>query len=364
MITPTLAGLRSTQGLLVSVYLNHPPGPSSALLSDLLKPLRARADELGRPAAKALRSTCDRIHDLSARIDADPAPAVAVFASEDVFEYLPLQQRVWDHASVGPHPYLRPLRALPRPLHAAVLVAERRRAFLYELHDDDIAPLAETLTADVGKANYGGFQGYEEHRVRGHAGEETARMLREATERLLARHQEEPFEMLAVGGHQEALDELTAHLHPYLQAVPMERFVIDPHTMTPPIIRERVKGLVDRIRADEEQRLVERTLAAVESETGAATGTAAVLTAANARAVDLLVVSGRFDKSGVVCDGCGWLGRSAELCPVCGRTVFRVDDVVGEAMEAVVAAGGTATQVSLASPLDRFGVASILRFPI
>ncbi len=365
-VPSTIAELHSPAGTLVSVYLGRPAGSSSALLSDLLKPIRAAADERERSVTKAIKASCDRIHDLAPRIDAEPSPAVAVFASEPdgIFEYLPLQADVWDVAMVGPRPYLRPLRAIPRLLHVGVVVADRERAFVFESDDGQMESLGEPIEADRGKDNYGGFSGYEEHRVRGRAEEETARMLQEAAGLLFDRHRAKPFDMLALGGHADTLDELVPHLHAYLRELPMHRFVVDLRTMTPPILRRHVEDGVAAWRQEQEERAVERVLARLGSGDGAVAGTSAVLKAANARAVETLVVSGRFERSGVLCDACGWLGRTGDTCPVCGSGLFDVDDVIGSAIEAVLDAGGEVWQVSVASPLDSHGVAAALRFPI
>ena len=89
-----------------------------------------------------------------------------------------------------------------------------------------------------------------------------------------------------------------------------------------------------------------------------------VLEAANTQAIDTLVVAGPFSRPGVLCDGCGYLARDGEICPICERILFPVDDVVGSVMEAAVAAGGTVSQISVATPLDRHGVGALTRFPV
>jgi peptide chain release factor subunit 1 len=89
-----------------------------------------------------------------------------------------------------------------------------------------------------------------------------------------------------------------------------------------------------------------------------------VIDAANVQAIETLVVAGAFERPGVICDSCGHLMRSGDSCPVCGEATFPVDDIVGAVMEAVVAAGGTVSQISVASPLDRSGVGATTRFPV
>ena len=65
-----------------------------------------------------------------------------------------------------------------------------------------------------------------------------------------------------------------------------------------------------------------------------------------------------------MCSNCGSLGRTGTTCPVCGNTMFGVDDVVAAAMDATVAAGGRVFQISVASPLDVDGVGALTRFAV
>ena len=72
-------------------------------------------------------------------------------------------------------------------------------------------------------------------------------------------------------------------------------------------------------------------------------GLAQVLSACNAQAVDTLVIAGNSSArapSATPVDS----ARSGSRCPVCGSTMFQVDDIVAAAMEATVAAGGGPTK--------------------
>ncbi|MGH8947571.1 MAG: hypothetical protein ACRDXF_01840, partial [Acidimicrobiia bacterium] len=92
-------------------------------------------------------------------------------------------------------------------------------------------------------------------------------------------------------------------------------------------------------------------------------GLAPVLSACNAQAIDSLVVAGEFARPGSICNSCGFLARSGNQCPVCGSTMFSVDDIVAAAMEATVAAGGRTHQLVVSSSLDAHGVGALIRFP-
>ncbi len=361
MIDP-IAKLHSPTGSLVSVYVSRRPPATRAALVDMLKPMRN--SHLARPIDKSIRADAERIVELAGRIEADTAPAAAVFAShcDGIFEYLPLTGHVDDIAAVGPRPHLRPLRAQPRPMRVGVLVADSSRARTYLMTGGGFHELGEEMTADRGKDNYGGFAGYEEQRNRSRADEISTHLWRDAGRRLFEAHQDQPLEMLAVGGHEEAFDAMACQLHAYLQDLPQGRIVLDPHTLTRSELIEMVGEEMQLERTRRQEELLGRVLAEVARGGEAVSGLADVLGACNAHAVGHLVVAGPYAKPGVICDACGWLSRTGAECPVCGSETFEIDDVVSAAMDATVEAGGKVDIVSVASPLDASGVGALLRF--
>lgn len=363
MIDP-IAKLHSPSGALISVYVSRRPQATRAALVDLVKPLRN--SHRPRSVEKSIRADGDRIVDLAGRIETDGAPAAAIFASraEGIFEYLPLTAPVDDVAMVGPRPHLRPLRAQPRPMRVGVLVADSGRARTYLMSGGGFHELGEELTADRGKDNYGGFAGYEEQRIRSRADEVSTHLWREAGRRLLDAHQDQPLEMVVIGGHEEAFDAMAGQLHTYLQALPQGRMVVDPHTLTRAELIAMVDREVDAQRTLREEETLARLLGEVGRRGEAVVGLSEVLMAANAHAVDHLVVAGPYSKPGVICDSCGWLSRTGTECPVCGAGTFEIGDVVSAAMDATIEAGGRVDIVSVASPLDASGVGAILRFRV
>lgn len=363
-MTDPISKLHSPTGTLLSVYVNRRPPATRAALVDLVRSLpSAPAD---RTAEKALKVDIARVVDLAGRIDSEASPAVAVFAShaDGIFEYLALTHPVDETAAIGPRPLMRPLRARPRPYRAGVVVADTTTARTHLSTGGGFHEIGDELTVDHGKDNYGGFGGYEEHRTRARADELSAKLWRQAGRRLLEAHQDQPLDLIVVGGHEEMLDAIAAQFHAYLQALPSGQVVMDPRSLTDLDLASAVAVEVDRQRGRRAQALLDRLLAEVDRDGDAVTGLAPVLAACNVRAVDHLLVSGPYCKPGVVCDSCGWLGRTGSECPVCATLVFAVADVVSAAMDATVEAGGRVDIVDIASRLDADGVGALLRFPL
>lgn len=361
-----IAGMRSPTGALLSVYVDRPmPGGSAALLSDLLKPIREQADSGDRTVQKSVRADIDRIHALADRFETDAAPAHAVFASEvdGIYSVQALTHPVTDVAALGPRPYLRPLRAAARAWTAGVLVADRARARVLVVSGDAVDELAD-LGADIGKANYGGFSGYDEHVVRGRADEASSRMWRDAGQVLLERGQERPLDFIAIGGHGETIDEIGRTLHPYLDRLQRVSFIAGPASLSVPVLRREMSQHADRIRRERHAGLASRVVDTASSGGLAVLGLSPTLAACNAQAVDTMVVAGDFALPGALCNNCGFLARSGDTCPVCGSRMFDVDDVVGAAMDAAVSGGARVHQLVVASPIDQHGIGALTRFPV
>lgn len=362
-----IAELRSREGSLISVYAGRPsPGGFGALLSELVKPIRERSDGFDRRVQKSVRSDTERIHHLADQLEIDSAPGYAIFASDldDTFVLEPLGHPAPNVSTIGPRPYMRPLRATPRALRSAILVADSTIARTFAGVEGMVEEVHAPMGAVVGKRDYGGFSGYDEHTVRSRADEVTSKLWREAGERLLERHVERPFDYLAIGGHEAMFDEIARHLHPYLARLQRETFITNPQSVNIPGLRADIDDMDRRVRRQRQSALAGRVCDTAWSGGNAVLGLSDVIAAVNAQAIDTLVVAGPFSRSGAICNSCGHLKRSGSECPVCGSVMFVVDDIVGAVMDATVASRGKVFQIKVASPLDRDGVGALTRFPV
>lgn len=362
-----IADLRSHGGSLISLYAARPsPGGFGALLSDLTKPIRARSASMDRPVQKSVRADSERIIALADQLEFDSAPGYAIFASDadDIFVIEPLGYPVPNVSTIGPRPYMRPLRAAPRTLRSGILVADNTLARTFTAMEGIVDELQVPIGADIGNRSWGGFSGYEEHTVRSRAEEVSTKLWREAGERLLESHMAKSFDYLAIGSQEETVEEIARTLHPYLARLPRASFNVNPQVIGLPGLRAEVVAMDKEMRKYRQSALAGRVCDTAWSGGNALLGLQEAIDAANAQAIDTLVVAGPFSRSGAICDVCGHLVRDGQECPVCGAHLFHVDDIVGAVMESVVGAGGMISQISVATPLDRHGVGALTRFPV
>ena len=354
----------------LSVYLNRVGTPrdrtsTGARLTELLRPVREAVEHggLSHDAAMSLRADVKTVQSLADRIDADPASA-AVFLCNgaDWYEYVSVNRPVWDVARIGNRAYLRPLRAAEAEVRSAAVIFDPRRSVVFVKHGDEFREYGEVVEEAVRKSNYGGFAGYEERGVRSHADAVVQRQFKETAELVFRLFQTEGFDFLFIGGHQESIDEGSKLLHPYVKAHVGGSFVIDTHTMTPALVKEQLIGLEGVAVAEHEVARIQELLDTAGAGGPAVLGIAEVLAAANAKAIDRLIVSGSFTKAGAVCESCGWLSRNGTSCPVCGSVTRPTDDLVDEIIEATIGESGEVLQVSVASALDQKAIGALLRF--
>ena len=362
-----IANLRSASGSLISVFIDRPsPGGFGALLSDLVRPLRNQAEGLGRAVEKSVRTDSGRIHDLADRLELEAAPAYAIFASEldSIFILEPLTYSIQSVSTLGPRPYMRPLRAAPRGLRAGVIVADRAEAKTFVSFAGIVDEVGVPLAVAIRKANYGGFSGYDEHTVRGHADEVSHRVWKEAGLRMLEEHQRRAFDYLAIGSHEETAEEIARSLHPYLARLHRTSFIASPVGIAPRDLRAEMSLLDVEVRHQRQEALAGRVCDTAWSGGNGVVGLGATLEAVNSQAVETLVVAGPYSRDGSVCNECGHLSRNETICRVCNSAMFSVDDVVGAVMDATVASGGSVFQIDVASPLDTGGIGALTRFPV
>jgi hypothetical protein len=360
----SIAGLRSPEGSLISLYVDQGPG-LSARVTDLLKPIRERSEQGPRNQMLSVRADAERLSSLTVKMARDPAAGFAVFAAggDGILEVVPLSKGVGDVAVLGIHPYVRPLRVMRAPLHGVAVVMERSMVDIYELVDDGLVG-PQRMESDQGKRNWGGFRGFDEVNVRQHAEEEVGHMLKAAAEWMFRRHQEASFDFVALGGHHSTFEAMVPHLHPYLAQLPRHTFVVDPNTLTSAEVLANLRNGAEASHHRHDEELVGSLIEAPHRGAAAALGTPSVLAGVNLKAVEHLVISGPFAKPGVECLSCGWLARSGDRCSSCQQPLVEVDDVFGPAIERVLEASGQVTQVLTASPLDTYGAGALLRFPI
>jgi peptide chain release factor subunit 1 len=369
-----LLRFRSLDAPVVSLYVAVPVDPGEvrgapAALHTLVKPLRelAESDELSHAARESLRADAAKILELVPRALQQQGKAMGVFACsrENFYEEVALPRQVRDRVVVDATPYVRPLLAVLDESHRyCVVVVDRERAWVHAFDGGQLEDVTKEAGRVLRKPDYGGWHGLDEYRVRNKAEEWARRHFRETAEAVERQVQRTGAEFLIVGGHEETIPNFLPFLPHDLQGRVAGTFVIDPHTLTPARVGEQAQRVVDEYERREEQELVARALERVAMGGLGAAGLEWCLAAADAKAIQLLLIHDEQEVPGRVCDNCGWLGLEGEDCPVCGAPTRKTPDVIDEMAAAVVDASGSVEHVYADTPLAQHVVAALLRFPV
>lgn len=358
----------------LSVYVNLQPGPVSlrnlpARIKDLLAQVEASSESLSRSERLSIR---EDVHALSrdiGRFGPDLGHGVAVFRSSGagIDEQFALPGPVRDRAIVESAPYLRPLEAMIEHYQRyCVAVVGRRFGSIFRFSMDQLDTWEEMRDEEIRKANYGGFSGYEEQRVRARADEMAARHYRHVAGRLAElKRSDGGFDLLMVGGSDSHVAGLLEALSPDVADLSAGTFTIDPGTMTPSTVLEHARRVAAEWEVQEESRLVADLFDAAASGGTAVLGLDQACEAVNRRAVEVLYVQAGQITPGSVCADCERVTcETGTVCSACGGSLRGVPDVVDHLSESVRGAGGRVRHILNEGPLAEVEAGASLRYAV
>ena len=330
-----LAARRATAAPVTSCYLDvdgrrHVRHQDVIRALDLLlRPARAKAN--GDPS---LCGDLQRIDDhVRGGFPRSNVRGLAMFSctAEGLWRVFALPVGVRNQLVVNHSPAVRQLETvLDEYERFGVLLADRQRArmLVFELGElvessERFEPLPRGDDDD---------RSYTKDHARDHVAAHAAQHLRHAASVAFSVFQERSFHRLIIGAPDEIATELESLLHPYLRDRLEARCAVGVGASD-----DQIRAAAHEVEAAVERRKESELVARVRAEAGAGrkgvTGLDATLRALGERRVDTLAVSAGFESPGWRCVACAQLTRVGRNCPVCGRRMERVDDVVEEAVD-------------------------------
>jgi len=395
-----LLHFRSREALVLSLYVTFRQEQGlrgiKARLHSILKPIHELADshELSHAARLSLRADLERIHEIAEPLDLawkgeqkelderskrgrqEALPekrrallgrTVAIFACHHagLYEQCELRQPVPDQVELDATPYLRPLLAVMDKAHDAVVaIIDIKNAWLFTYTGSELREAEKLHEALLDKRNRAAWHGLEERGMLNREQTLERKHLKETAERVEDLMLQSGAAVVVVGGHQETNPEFVALLSKSMRSKVAGQFVVDTSTMTPVVIRDQTRKILEAYEQDEELHLVAEVLERVTAGALGAAGLQWCLLAVNEKAVDLLLVQDEVRRPGRACDNCGWLGLAEVECPVCANPTREAADILDEMEAAVIVAGGRVKNVRRGTALDQHTVAARLRFPV
>jgi peptide subunit release factor 1 (eRF1) len=371
-VVEDLKGFVSPDVPVVSVYWSVPADlgqlrGAAAKLRDLARPVRERADveDLSHAARISLRADADRILDLEQLAPRLHGRTLALFRchAQGFEEAVVMTGRVGDRVELDATPYVRPILAMLDEAHRyAVAIVDREHGQLFAF---ELGVLQARERVDGRALRMPNFApGDKEYGVHHKAQELAKRHYRAVADELNRVLEESGLELAVVGGHEDTVSAFLEELPKDLRQKVVGAFVIDPHTMTPASARDAAQRAVDAYERQEEEQLVAKAFERVAAGGFGAVGLEWCLLATDERGVDVLLVQADATSPGRVCDRCGWLGLSEEVCPVDGSRTRETNDIIDEMAALVIGSSGRVEHVFADTPLRDHLVAALLRFPV
>jgi peptide chain release factor subunit 1 len=355
-----LAALQSDAGIL-SVYLNIAPrfGADPSYLATAFKSNLSWAQRQIQDADQL--AVLDREKDRIVQFLEDSAPSgrgVAIFSCQpaEVWEVVPLNVMVPNSISVDTTTTTTLLtRVLDEYPCFAVAIVHRDQAQIY-LSEQRTVEEATGITSDVpGQHKQGGWsQARFERRIELKVTEH----LKQVVDALEAVAADFPFTHLAVGGGEEAVNELIGLLPTDLSQKVIGTFPVDVKHETETEILDRARAVRIEAERQAEDELIEQIVNAAKSGGQGALGVEATLAAALEGRIHILALAEDVSREGAACRSCDYFAATPfASCPLCGEEAEQTDvidravekafldgariaTVFGEAKERLAAAGG------------------------
>jgi peptide chain release factor subunit 1 len=368
-----LAAFRAENGCAISMYLDLDPSDSptpdvvqtrvNALLDEAIKSEIARRPELTHEQRQGLRDDVARLSEFfDSDFSRDGSHGYAVYCAglDNVWQPLPLSERVPDRLKVGRRFYLAPLVPLiGRGDGVLVAFVGRERGDLYRLRGGRLEEIARETDETPGRHDQGGwsqarFQRHIEKLVQDHLKD-----VAETLDRLL-RQLRRP--RVVVVASEETRAELEEELTHEVREAIIGWASADARA-TPAQLLGTVEPLLERWRVEQETSAVERWREAAGRNGRAASGWAQTLEAASDGRVELLLFEDGADRPAWECPACGRVAAEPGNCPLDGTRMEENRDGIDLAVHQTLAHGGTVWALRQRQDLEPVeGIGAVLRY--
>lgn len=367
-----LANFKSPQGCAVTFYyqpatpLNKSHREEAILVKDLIRTALRDAEQHGKNGCA--RADLEKIGDMVDPLHGSSGKAKAIFAcSQQQFwrEFDIPAQLLKPKVAISQRFHLKPLAAvLDGEQRACVLLADRTKARVFELTNDEIAEKEDFVNELTRRGKSAGYAGYD-------AGHAERKVMNEAAQhfKLVADRIEQYFER---GSCDRFLigcrDDVWAEIEPHLQSMARQhlagRFRIDPKVATPEQVKQMAREKLSEYRTNMKQDMVRDVIGEAHRNGRGAIGLRRVLRSLEQGEVLTLLLGSNFHAPGVKCYNCGHMDlHVTPACAVCGKENTELEDIGDAVVGHAIRTGVELVYIPDDEEFDRIGrIAALLRF--
>lgn len=260
-------------------------------------------------------------------------------------------------------PYTRPLiKLLDEFERYCVVVLDKEKARVFTVHLGEIEEYKDIFTYPKfpGKHDQGGWS---QLRMQRHAEVHVRRLINSITKQIFSFFRKNNFDRLIIAGSKEVLPEFEKNLHPYLKKRLAGKFLTELFMPLRHFLDQSLK-IEEQAEREKETELVKKLRESIGRDKGVA-GLGKVLSVAQKKELQILLVLEGFKKSGKVCDNCGFISISPQFkdCPFCKEKMKETEDVIEKLIEKALEQDAKVEFVKDSKELEKMGkVGAILRF--
>ncbi len=367
-----LANFKSPQGCAVTFYyqpatpLNKSHREETILVKDLIRTALREAEKHGKNGST--RSDLEKISGMVDPLHGSSGKAKAIFAcGQEGFwrEFDIPAQLLKPHVAISQRFHLKPLAAvLDGEQRACVLLADRTKARVFELMNDEIAEKEDFVNELTRRGKSAGYAGYD-------AGHAERKVMNETAQhfKLVADHIEQYFERggcdrLLIGCRDDVWSEIEPHLQSRARQHLAGRFRIDSKVATPEQVKHMAREKLSEYRATMKHAMVRDVIGEAHRNGRGAIGLRRVLRSLEQGEVLTLLLGSNFHAPGVKCYNCGHMDlHVTPACAVCGKENTELEDIGDAIVGHAIRTGVELVYIPDDEEFDRIGrIAALLRF--
>lgn len=332
-----LANFHSPEGCALTFYyqpatpLNRTHREEFILVKDLLRNALKEADKNGAKSSCA-RADLDRIGTLVDTLHGNGGKAKAIFANSkenfwrefDLPALLPKTNLVLNQRF-----HLKPLAAaLDGVRHACVVVADRAKARVFEINNNDLIEKQDFVNDLPHRVKSDGWGGYDGGHAERSKLNEAMLHFKAVADYIREYFERGECDRLLIGCADELWPEIHPHLHPYAKQHLVGHFRINYKTATPEEVKELSLAMLRDFESQRKQQLIGAVINEAHANAQGAIGLKRVLRSLELGEVQTLLLASNFQAPGVKCYHCGHMDHHvAPACAVCGKPNTELEDI-------------------------------------
>jgi len=367
-----LANFRSPEGCAVTFYyqpstpLNKSHREEAILVKDLIRDALREAEKHGKNGST--RSDLEKINSMVDPLHGSSGKAKAIFAcGQQGFwrEFDIPAQLLKPKVAISQRFHLKPLAAvLDGEQRACVLLADRTKARVFELVNDQIIEKEDFINELTRRGKSAGYSGYDAGHAERKVMNETAQHFKLVADRIEQYFEHGGCNRLLIG----CRDDVWSEIEPQLQSMARQRlggrFRIDPKVATPEQVKYMAQEKLAECRANMKQALVREVIGEAHRNGRGAIGLRRVLRSLEQGEVLTLLLGSNFHAPGVKCYHCGHMDlHVSPTCTVCGKANTELEDIGDAIVGHAIRTGVELVYIPDDEEFDRIGrIAALLRF--